>query len=54
MFDGSAYARFKAGSVGGTSGRAMAFCLGRPGSNPGTDSRFSVYSNQSFRLRGRI
>ena len=25
------------GSGGGTSGRAVAFCLGRPGSNPGTD-----------------
>ena len=28
------------GSGGGTSGRAMAFCLGRPGSNPGTDFTF--------------
>ena len=25
---------------GGTSGRAMAFCLGRSGSNPGTDLGF--------------
>ena len=25
------------GSGGGTSGRALAFCLGRLGSNPGTD-----------------
>ena len=28
------------GSGGGTSGGAMAFCLGRPGSNPGTDLGF--------------
>ena len=28
------------GSGGGSSGRAMAFCLGRPGLNPGTDSGF--------------
>ena len=28
------------GSGGGTSCRAMAFCLGRPGSNPGTDYGF--------------
>ena len=28
------------GSGGGTSGRAMAFCLGRPGSNPGLDFCF--------------
>ena len=28
------------GSGGGTSGRAMAFCLGRPGSNPGLDFGF--------------
>ena len=28
------------GSGGGTSGRAMAFSLGRPGSNPGTDIGF--------------
>ena len=27
-------------SGGGTSGRAVAFCLGRPGSNPGTDFGF--------------
>ena len=28
------------GSGGGTSGRVMAFCLGRLGSNPGTDLGF--------------
>ena len=28
------------GSGGGTSGRAMSFCLGRPGSNPGMDLGF--------------
>ena len=28
------------GSGGGTSDRAMAFCLGRPGLNPGTDLGF--------------
>ena len=28
------------GSGGGTSGRAMAFCLGRPGSNPGSEFGF--------------
>ena len=39
------------GSGGGTSGRAMAFCLGRPGSNPGLDFGFfssellSIYSH---------
>ena len=38
------------GSGGGTSGRAMAFCLGRLGSNPGSDfGFFSVKSCcQSF------
>ena len=30
------------GSGGGTSGRAMAFCLGRSGSNPGRD--FGLFS----------
>ena len=30
----------RAGSGGGTSGRAMAFCLGRPGLNPGLDLGF--------------
>ena len=29
-----------AGSGGGKSGRAMAFCLGRPGLNPGSDFGF--------------
>ena len=33
------------GSGGGTSGRGMAFCLGRPGSNPGTD--FGFFSSQN-------
>ena len=31
---------FEGGSGGGTSGRAMAFCLGRQGSNPGMDLGF--------------
>ena len=31
---------FNFGSGGGTSGRVMAFCLGRPGSNPQTDIGF--------------
>ena len=30
---------------GGTSGRAMAFCLGRSGSNPGTDLGFLSVQN---------
>ena len=33
------------GSGGGTSGRAMAFCLGRPGSNPGSDFGFFSVQN---------
>ena len=33
------------GSGGGTSGRAMTFCLDRPGSNPGTDLGF--YSSEN-------
>ena len=31
------------GNGGGTSGRAMAFCLGRPGSNPRLDFGFSQF-----------
>ena len=38
-----------AGSGGGASGRATAFCLSEPGSNPGTDLAFlellSIYSH---------
>ena len=33
------------GNGGGTSGRAMAFCLGRPGSNPGSDFGFFSVQN---------
>ena len=47
---------FKAGTGGGTSGRAMAFCLGRPGSNPGDGIKFffslellSIYSHSKHR-----
>ena len=36
------------GSGGGTSGRALAFCLGRPGSNPRTD--FGFFSGQNYCL----
>ena len=35
----------RTGSGGGTSGRAMAFCLGRPGSNPGSDFGFFSVQN---------
>ena len=38
------------GSGGGTSGRAMAFCLGRPGLNPGLD--FGFFSVQNCCLTG--
>ena len=31
------------GSGGGTSGRAMAFCLSRPGLNPGLDFGFFLF-----------
>ena len=31
------------GSGGGTSDEPMAFCLGRPGSNPGTDLGLSQF-----------
>ena len=34
------YVSYIAGSGGGTSGRAVAFCLGRPGSNPRSDFGF--------------
>ena len=34
------------GRGGGTSGRAMAFCLGRPGLNPGTDFGFFSVQNR--------
>ena len=33
------------GSGGGTSGRVMTFCLGRPGSNPGSDFGFFQFRN---------
>ena len=43
------------GSGGGTSGRAMAFCLGRLGSNPGLDFGFFLVQNccQSILTRCR-
>ena len=37
------------GSGGGTSGRAMAFCLGRPGSYPGSDFGFFQFS-ENYKL----
>ena len=42
-------------SVGGTSGKVMAFCLGRPGSNPGLDIGFVSVQNccQSILIRCR-
>ena len=36
---------FTQGSGGGTSGRAMAFCLGKLGSNPGSDLGFFTVQN---------
>ena len=41
---------YQKGSGGGTSGRAMAFCLGRPGLNPGLD--FGFFSVQNCCLTG--
>ena len=43
------YSMFRGGSGGGTSGRAMAFCLSRPGSNPMTD-----FKNFQFRIADNL